>query len=208
MTGRVFGQGPSAYDAAASWWSERLSVLKYPEAYSGLCHTALNGHLLSRVVDIGTGGGDLARAAIGACPSIETLHLVDTSARMLEAAQAALRSVDGPDVTVEQTDMELLQPCRSFDIALAGHVIEHASDPVLALRQLAGLVRPGGVLLLVVSRPHICQFPIWLRWRHRWFSETQMRRMTKEAMLGAVDCMPLAAGVPARTSRGYLIAVP
>lgn len=208
MSDGVSVDRPSVYDAAAAWWSDRLAVLKYPEAYGTLCHMALKGHRPRRVVDVGTGGGDLAHAAIDACQSIETLHLVDTSARMLEAAQATLQRAGGPVVTAEQTDLEMLRPNQTFDLALAGHVIEHVSDPVLALRQLAGLVRSGGALLLVVSRPHICQLPIWIRWRHRWFSERQICRMAEAAMLGSVRCIPLTAGVPARTSRGYLILVP
>src|SRR5450631_1474982 len=55
---------------------------------------------------------------------------------------------------------------ETFDVILLLHVIEHLSDPFTALRQIASLIRPGGVLVLETPRYDTLMFHL-LRGRER-----------------------------------------
>jgi 2-polyprenyl-3-methyl-5-hydroxy-6-metoxy-1,4-benzoquinol methylase len=46
---------------------------------------------------------------------------------------------------VEQMPLDL--PAESFDLVIAGHVLEHVKDPWSVTRQLCSLLRPGGQLI-------------------------------------------------------------
>ena len=68
------------------------------------------------------------------------LQLVDVSRSAAERA----RREWGMDVTISR--LEDLPPGESFDFVRLGHVIEHLPDPKLALRRIAQILRPGGIL--------------------------------------------------------------
>ena len=90
---------------------------------------------------------------------------------------------------------------------LAAHVIEHLADPAAGLARLAGWLAPGGSLLLVASRPHWCQWPIWLRWRHRWFAPDAVAAMADAAGLRLAALHRFPAGPASRTSLGYHLTI-
>ena len=69
------------------------------------------------------------------------LHLVDASTVASEIA----RERWDLDVTVSRLE-DFDCPIGSFDFVRLGHVIEHLPDPKLALRKIAQMLRPGGVL--------------------------------------------------------------
>jgi hypothetical protein len=93
-------------------------------------------------------------------------------------------------------------------LVLGAHVIEHCADPTQALAKMYDLLAPGATLLLVISRPHWCQWFIWLLWRHRWYSEIRVRQMAKAAGLPCPICHRFTAGPPQRTSFGYSFSRP
>lgn len=133
-------------------------------AYGDLAQRMLAGSRLDSVADIGTGTGDLARAV---CDVIrpDRMLLVDTSTAMLAAARQKLAG-HAPYLRARTAALCDLDARGALDLVLAGHLIEHLPDPETGLHQLASLVKPGGTLVLAVSRPHWCQWFIWLRWRH------------------------------------------
>ncbi|WP_395107969.1 methyltransferase domain-containing protein [Actinomadura sp. SCN-SB] len=51
-------------------------------------------------------------------------------------------------------------PHERFDVVLAKEVLHHAADEHAALRTLAGLVAPGGRLLLVMLAP-VLEYPLF-----------------------------------------------
>jgi 2-polyprenyl-3-methyl-5-hydroxy-6-metoxy-1,4-benzoquinol methylase len=105
---------------------------------------------VKRALDLGGGTGALALrfAALGWGVSV-----VDPSATMLAlAAESARAAALAAHVTFHQSVAEraheLFAP-RTFDAATCHNVLEYVSDPRAAVRALAALVRPGGLVSLV-----------------------------------------------------------
>lgn len=127
------------YANAADGW-ERASLVYRPlaEALVRRCPTVLHGRL---VLDVGAGTGVATEAllAAGASPIA-----VDRSAGMV-----AWRREDRPPSAV--ADARML-PFRDggFDGAVAAFVLNHLTDPDAGLREIARVVRPGGVVLATV----------------------------------------------------------
>ena len=92
-----------------------------------------------RVVDLGTGAGthlpEIRRRAPGAC-----VVGVDRSPGMLALARqhgAALLLMDGVELGFRDS---------SIDVAVMAFVLFHLDDPVVALREVRRVLRPGGVV--------------------------------------------------------------
>lgn len=196
------------YDKAAPDWGEQVAELGYLNAYGDFARAALPSlRQCMTICDIGTGCGTFALAALKAGILPSNLTLIDPSRKMLAHARQALSGFV-PQIASYQTRLEDFQTDHRFDLILGAHVIEHCPKPTRAMAQMFKLLAPGGTLLLIISRPHWCQWLIWLRWRHRWFSENQVRQIAKTASLPDPICHRFTAGPPKRTSFGYVFIRP
>lgn len=98
-----------------------------------------------RVLDVGCGPGtitvDLARrVAPGAVLGIDV-----SEAPLAEARELAAR--DGVPVEFRVGDVYALDaPDGTYDVVHAHQVLQHLTDPVAALREMARVCRPGGLL--------------------------------------------------------------
>lgn len=95
-------------------------------------------------IELGGGIGDYAVAWLTTVPRITVTEADDSRFKVL-----AERFVDDERVTVRQ----LVLPAREragHTAAVALNVLEHLEDDVEALRSIAGLVRPGGAIVLIV----------------------------------------------------------
>lgn len=90
------------------------------------------------------------------------------------------------------------------DALLAAHLIEHFADPAAALAEMATLLRPGGRLWLVVSKPHWCNAIIWLQWRHRTYGPEEIARLVRLAGFAVERTYAFPSGPPSRTSQGLV----
>lgn len=187
------------YDDVAQDWGEQVSRLGYPAAYRGFLNHIARPQ--GRVLDVGTGSGLFAGAWLDSGGSRD-LTLLDPSAPMLEAAQSTLTR-DGIAPTCVQGRLETFVPRAAFDTILGAHVLEHVDDLQDGLRQLHDMLAPGGQLLLVVSRPHWCQWFIWLRYRHTWFAPSEVISLAESVGLTQDFTHAFEAGPPSRTSLGY-----
>jgi SAM-dependent methyltransferase len=90
-----------------------------------------------RVLDVGTGRGDLA-------------HGLQEMGYEVEALDIDPSLCEHPDLMPTQRDLMDGLPCddASFDIVTATEVIEHMEDPFKVIREFHRVLRPGGVLLL------------------------------------------------------------
>ncbi|MGY1633761.1 class I SAM-dependent methyltransferase [Geodermatophilus sp. SYSU D01186] len=101
------------------------------------------------VLDVGCGAGrttlDAARTAVDG-----HAHGVDLSAPMLEVARARARAEGLTNATFTQADAQVLAfPPAAYDVALSRSGAMFFADPVAALRNVAGGLRPGGRLVLM-----------------------------------------------------------
>lgn len=98
-----------------------------------------------RVLDVGCGGGGLARAlARQGC----TVSGVDMDLEAVEEARGSLEEV----LIGNLEDLDLVGHFgeQSFDVVVFGDVLEHLRRPDAVLREAARLLRPGGSVVLSV----------------------------------------------------------
>ena len=195
------------YDAASSRWGDKMRTLGYYDGYLGFLSAP--GHRSTpdaEVIDMGCGTASFAEAWVAVHGAPRRLTLVDPSPAMLARGRAALATRGVTPDTRESLLGET--PGLEADEVLAAHVIEHCPDPAEALSDLAALLRPGGRLCLVVSKPHWCNAIIWLQWRHRTFGEAEIRKLIASAGLTVEATYAFPSGPPSRTSRGLIARKP
>ncbi len=144
---------------AAEWWNPngkfrplhkfnpvRLAFLKRElSVHFNRDPQATNGLSGLRILDIGCGGGlvcePLARlgaAVVGVDPSATNIEVA-----RLHAAQSEL-DIDYRAATAE----DLAEAGETFDVVLALEVVEHVADVPAFLDITAGMVRPGGIMVV------------------------------------------------------------
>ncbi|MEV7099238.1 class I SAM-dependent methyltransferase [Amycolatopsis sp. NPDC051045] len=143
-------------------WADRLAQLRMADTLDAEALTPVARRLVGSaperptIVDVGCGAGgmsvlfarELARGAGG------TVVLVDATPKLLAEAEravtgavaAAAGSVEVVSLHGDLTDPALAVPAA--DLVWASGVVHHVGDQQAALRTLAGLLRPGGVLAI------------------------------------------------------------
>ncbi|MCX7915934.1 MAG: class I SAM-dependent methyltransferase [Verrucomicrobiae bacterium] len=105
-----------------------------------------------RLLDVGCASGKFLAAMKTVGWDIAGLEM---SALAVERARQAL----GP--VVEQGTLETAPwPENSFDVVTLFHVLEHVPDPVGALRRIRWLLRPGGIVVVLVPNGAIWEFRV------------------------------------------------
>ena len=100
-----------------------------------------------RVLDVGSGGGDvaiLARELVG--DSGEVVG-ADLSEQGIAAARARAAANGWRNVTFHVGDPSEMTFDRPFDVVLGRYVLMFQADPAAMLRRLAKHVRPGGIIV-------------------------------------------------------------
>lgn len=196
------------YNAAALHWGQRISRLGFPAAYRALAAEALrrlplpaDTALQPDAVDLGCGDGAMAQALATVVGPGLTLTLVDQSHAMLDAARRRLGLGPARFLAGDITSVAL--PVAGFDIVVAAHVVEHLGDLDAAMARMAQLLRPGGVVILSVSRPHWCSRLVWFSWRHRRHTAAEVVGALCRAGLIAAQSWQHDGGPPRRLSLAY-----
>ncbi|CUI62691.1 class I SAM-dependent methyltransferase [Cognatishimia activa] len=190
------------YTLAAPRWRGMLETHGFPAAYSHLAKHAPMDRA-RHLIDVGAGSGAFSKAYCELRQNPLEHILLDQSQAMLDQAAS-----DHPRAKTICQDFQALEQDNHYDMVLCAHVIEHCPGPIEALGHIARITAPGGCILLAVSKPHLCQFFIWLKWRHRWFSESKIKDIGANAGLVHCATVPFPLGVPARVSQGYVFQKP
>ena len=101
----------------------------------------------SRAIDVGCGLGDDARALSRLLGPHGQVIGLDSSAALLERAQARCETEDGPVSFIAGDAHALPFDAGSFDAARIERTLQHLEDPGRAMGELARVTRPGGVVL-------------------------------------------------------------
>jgi ubiquinone/menaquinone biosynthesis C-methylase UbiE len=100
-----------------------------------------------RVVDVGTGVGHTLRRV---APSFRGAVGVDATREMLEAGIGVLRDAGVNNTLLVQADATALPiASQSADVVTSRLAAHHFVDPAGAFREIARILRPGGVFVLV-----------------------------------------------------------
>jgi SAM-dependent methyltransferase len=165
------------FDAKAATWPEKYGpegslTGRLAQFAEGLARRVPAG---GRVLDLGCGTGDLARAADAAGLRVTAC---DISPEMLLRAASGDRSQTGPGgsggaglsgsggavdwVRLDPQWRRLPFESAAFDAVVAASVLEYVERPVDVLSECARVLRPAGIVLCTVPDP---THPVrWLEW--------------------------------------------
>ena len=97
------------------------------------------------LLDIGAGPGTITAELAGlVAPGRVTALEANDDALALSRAELEARGIDADFVVGDVHALDL--PDDSFDVVHAHQVLQHVADPVLALREMRRVCRPGGVV--------------------------------------------------------------
>lgn len=141
-----------------------------------------------QVLEVGPGANTLLRAL---AERFDKACGIDNSESMLATARAALPA--GSSVELRHQDFMALTPRRRFNALVAAMVIHHQASPATFFKQAAGLLKPGGCLVVAELCPHDQQWAqsacgdLWLG-----FEPDQITSWAEQAGLTPTDAQYLA----------------
>jgi SAM-dependent methyltransferase len=162
-----------------------------------------------RVLELGSGVGDVALIVgrlVG--PTGEVVG-VDREARSLARASARMRELGLSWVRFVQKDVVELPAHELFDAAVGRYILMYVKDPAAILREVARLVRPGGVIAFLdtsfQSFLDACQdLPLW-RDAARVMTEVFWRNGTNTEMGKQLSAAFIGAGLPEPETETYTL---
>src|SRR5919205_3599692 len=106
----------------------------------------------SEIADVGTGTGFVAA---GLAPRVKRVIGIDNASAMLRVAHENLDYLGVSNAELLVGDLAGLPLAdNSVDAAFANMVLHHAVDPVAMLKEMARIVRPGGMIVLTDEMQH------------------------------------------------------
>lgn len=147
MTVRSCPMGEDLWETHADWWQDGFTDGVDPEYEEQILPLAAE-HLAGarRVVDIGTGEGQVARLATSLGAQVVGL---DPTWNQVDVA----RQRGGGPAYLRSGAATLPFPDASFDVAVACLVFEHITDVDAAIAEVARVLEPGGRFLFFLNHP-------------------------------------------------------
>lgn len=126
---------------AARYYCSRLHVVD----------EALRAGPRGRLLDVGCGPGMLVRHLLDTRPEEFQITGCDRFPAMIDAATARAKGAGDAEFSVARVE-KMPFPDKYFDVVLAMGVLEYA-DAGAGLREIARVVRPGGLVVLTMLNP-------------------------------------------------------
>ncbi|MEM6664942.1 MAG: class I SAM-dependent methyltransferase [Pseudomonadota bacterium] len=179
------------YDRAAARWDRVMTRFCAASAYRALLESALDDSppMIGagfRALDCGTGTGALTEALYAAAPNRFQTDAVDLSPEMLARANGNFRARGIPATVRQASVCALPYPDDQFDLTMAAHVCEHLADPNEALAEMIRVTRPGGRVVVIMSRQTLAARFLQARWRMHLMTPKQAALMMEDAGLAGV----------------------
>ncbi len=157
-----------------------------------------------RVLDVGSGGGDVSLLVADLVGDRGQVVGVDRSPMAVEAAAARIQTLGRSNVSFDVGDPADMSFDRSFDAVVGRYVLQFQKDATPMLRKLAALTRPGGLVAFHELDWHgVESFPpasLFERCRS-WGIETLRRHGTEFRMGMKLYATFAAAGLPSAEVR-------
>ncbi len=99
-----------------------------------------------RVLDVGSGAGDVAMAAAKLVGAEGEVVGVDVNAGILDTARARVRELGFENIQFTAGDARTLDVGGDFDAVVGRLVLMYMSDPADALKEFIRHLRPGGIV--------------------------------------------------------------
>jgi ubiquinone/menaquinone biosynthesis C-methylase UbiE len=106
-------------------------------------------------VDVGCGKGSFHPPLVGR--SVRTILGIDASPAMVAATQAQANALGLPVIAIRGSAEALPLPERSYDLALANHVLFLVADQRAALSELRRVLCPSGRVVLTTNAEDHCE---------------------------------------------------
>jgi ubiquinone/menaquinone biosynthesis C-methylase UbiE len=132
---------------------ERYLVPAMMARWAGLLVEAAGPADGARVLDVGCGTGIVARSAAPRVGARGRVVGLDANEGMLAVARAQSAAIHPPIEWRQGSATTLPFPDGSFDLVLSQQMLQFASDPSAALREMHRVLAPGGRAALLVCRP-------------------------------------------------------
>jgi ubiquinone/menaquinone biosynthesis C-methylase UbiE len=110
-----------------------------------------------KVLDLGSGAGDVALLAARLVGQEGTVLGIDTNPAILEVALARARAAQHRNVSFEAGDIRTLSLARDFDAVVGRYFLMFNSDPADTMREIVDHLRPGGIVAF--QEPDFTQGP-------------------------------------------------
>jgi len=156
-----------------------------------------------RVLDAGSGTAAFALAFAHRFRKCE-IDLLDLSGEMLTRGAETLRTEGLVPGLICGDVRSLPDRPQRYDIILSAHLIEHVENAGAVLSALRAALAPGGLLVLVVSKPHWCTALVRLRWGHRAYRPAEMTALLSASGFDNIRTVRFPSGPPSRLSAGYI----
>jgi ubiquinone/menaquinone biosynthesis C-methylase UbiE len=160
-----------------------------------------------RVLDVGSGAGDVALLAAELAGAGGAVVGVDVDGAALRIARGRAQSLGLRQVTFIEGDVFTAELAGGFDAAVGRLVLMYRADPAEALRRIAAQVRPGGLVVFqeldldpAIGARSLPEQTLWNETGQlviETFARAGMQVRMGRQLFGAV----LAAGLPAPTMR-------
>jgi ubiquinone/menaquinone biosynthesis C-methylase UbiE len=142
------------------WQAERVA----PITERLFCEAGIGAG--QRVLDIGSGVGDVAMLAARLVGSSGEVVGIERDSRSIARARARSAEAGLKNVSFVQSEVSQFRDRKPFDAVVGRFILMWLPDPVSVLRQLSELVRPGGVVAF--QEPHwipvlslLAPLPLW-----------------------------------------------